>query len=1049
MTQMTQICANKNFKKIKNMIKFLLHRPISVLMTFLACIIIGIITYTTLPVSLLPDIAIPRITVQITGDNMSARELENTVVRHIRRQLMQTGRLRDMRSETRDGAAIVHLVFDHGTDTDLAFIEVNEKIDAAMSGLPRDFRRPRVIKASAADLPVFFLNLTLRGDEPFDVTDEQRFLDLSDFADNIVRRRIEQLPEVAMADMTGLMFRHLQIVPDMNVLESVGFTLNDIESVLAANNVDFGSMMVRDGHYEYNIRFSSVLRTPEDVGNIFLRRGDRIFQLRDLATIEVVRQAESGMSVINGKRAVTLSIIQQSDETMANLRRSLNATIADLERNHPEIEFTVSRNQTELLDYSITNLQENLLLGFILVFIVAILFLGDAKSPVVIGISMLTSLITSFVFLYLFGQSLNIITLAGLILALGMMIDSSIIVTDIISQYRMQGYSLEESCIKGTNDVITPILSSTLTTIAVFVPLVFMSGIAGAIFFSQALAVSIGLLVSYLTGIILLPVLYKLIYGMKLKENKVSRFFNRTQRAADSWLFRWYDKGFEFVFRHKTASFLFLILAIPFCVFMFRVMPKSAMPHLEYTETVVMVDWNENIHVDENKRRVFRLMQSVETIAVEHAGYVGFQQYLLNRESTLSPSEAQLYFRTERAAETIELQHLIVDWLRAYYPQAVVSFSPPENIFEKIFDTAEPDVVVQLFPANREEVPSPEAIRQIRQKVNLATGQESEDIAFEQQIMITVDRERLLLHNVNYHEVHRLLRTAFRDNEINMLRSYQQYLPISLAGTQQTVEQILRETVLQTRGFDGRVMSIPLQSLVNIGRGEDIKTIVAGRDGEFIPLNFHNVQNPEALIAQVDGIIRENRSWEAFFSGGFFSNRQMLSELMVILLISILLMYFILASQFESFLQPLIVLLEIPTCIGIALLSLWITGHSLNLMSAIGLIVTSGIIINDSILKLDMMNRLRKSGMPLMEAIHTAGVQRLRAIIMTSLTTVCAMAPLLFSADLGSELQKPLAVAMIGTMAIGVLVSLFMLPVVYWAIYRRSSKVQSSKVQRD
>ena len=193
------------------MIKFLLQRPVAVLMVFLACVIIGIITYATLPVSLLPDIAIPEITVQVTGDNMSARELENTAVKPVRRQLMQTGKLRDIRSETRDGSAIIRLKFDYGTNTDLAFIEVNEKIDAAMNNLPRDFRRPRVIKASAADIPVFYLNLTLKDDKPYTVTDEQKFLDLSEFADNIVKRRIEQLSEVAMADMTGLMHRHVQI----------------------------------------------------------------------------------------------------------------------------------------------------------------------------------------------------------------------------------------------------------------------------------------------------------------------------------------------------------------------------------------------------------------------------------------------------------------------------------------------------------------------------------------------------------------------------------------------------------------------------------------------------------------------------------------------------------------------------------------------------------------------------------------------------------------------------------------------------------------------
>ena len=459
------------------MIKFLLRRPIAVLMVFLACVIIGIITYNTLPVSLLPDIAIPEITVQVTGDNMSARELENTVVKPVRRQLMQVGKLRDIRSETRDGSAIVRLKFDFGTNTDLAFIEVNEKIDAAMNSLPRDFRRPRVIKASATDIPVFYLNLTLKDDKPYTPTDEQKFLDLSDFADNVVKRRIEQLPEVAMADMTGLMYRHLQIVPDLNMLESASISLNDIENTLAANNIEPGSMTVRDGYYEYNIKFSSLLRTPEDVRNIYLRKGDRIFQLKDLAKIEVVRQPETGLSLIGGKRAVTLGVIKQADETMKSLKKSLNTTLVDLERTYPDVQFTVNRNQTELLDYTIANLRENLTLGFLLVFIVALLFLGDAKSPIIIGITMVTALITTFIFFYLFGQSLNIITLSGLILAVGMMIDSAIIVTDIIA-IRMRNIRWK-SCIKGTNELCTR-AHSALTTIAVFVPLVFMSG-TGAI----------------------------------------------------------------------------------------------------------------------------------------------------------------------------------------------------------------------------------------------------------------------------------------------------------------------------------------------------------------------------------------------------------------------------------------------------------------------------------------------------------------------------------------------------------------------------------------
>ncbi len=1020
------------------MIKAILQRPVSVLMLFLACVILGIITYNTLPVSLLPDIAIPEITVQVSGDNTSARELENTVVKPIRRQLMQVGKLRDIQSETRDGSAIIRLKFDYGTDTDLAFIEVNEKIDAAMNNLPRDFRRPRVIKASATDLPVFYLNLTLKNDVPYSTTDEQQFLDLSEFADNVVKRRIEQLPEVAMADMTGLMYKHLQIVPDPALLESASITLGDIENVLSANNIEPGSMIVRDGYYEYNIKFSSLLRTPEDVRDIYIGKEGRLFQLKDLARIDVVRQQESGMSLINGKRAVTLGVIKQADETMKNLRESLNETLDNLERSYSDVEFTVNRNQTELLDYTISNLQENLILGFILVFIVALLFLGDGKSPVIIGISMTTALITTFIFFFLFGQSINIITLSGLILALGNMIDSSIVVTDVITQYRKQGYALDDACEKGTKEVIMPIFSSTLTTIAVFVPLVFMSGIAGALFTAEAFAVTIGMLVSYLTGIILLPVLYKIAYGKKFNNKNVEGFFASAREKIDGVIFPAYDKGIRYVFNHKVFFIALLIIAVPLCAFLFNAMPKTSMPNISYVESIVTVEWNENIHMDENARRISELLQTIEGYAVENAAYVGQRQYILDKDNDLTATEAQLYLKTGKPSRIATLEARISEWVRHHYPDAAVTFSPPENIFEKIFDTGEAEVIMQLYPRNREEIPDPAAIRQMEASLAASTGERAESVPFEQQFVVTTDREKLLLYGVSQQEVSQTLKTAFRDNQVAVLRSFQQYLPISIAGKQQSIQDVLQQTLVHGYPADrSQVIRVPLAALVSLTPGEDIKTIIAGKNGEYIPLYYYRTGQPEKLMEKAGETVRREGSWDVVFSGNFFSNRQMLKELTIILLVSILLMYFILASQFENFLQPLIVLAEIPIDIAFALVVLWLTGHTLNLMSAIGIVVTIGVILTDSILKIDLINELRKEGMPLMEAIHTGGVRRLRAIIMTALTSLFSMIPILFTFDIGSELQKPLAVAMISAMTIGTVVSIFLIPLLYWAIYRK------------
>ncbi|WP_336618266.1 efflux RND transporter permease subunit, partial [Bacteroides acidifaciens] len=738
------------------MIKFLIRRPIAVLMAFTACFIIGLVTYSTLPVSLLPDIAIPEITVQVSAANTSARELENTIVKPLRSQLIQVSTLKDIHSESRDGAGIIRLSFEFGTNTDLAFIEVNEKIDAAMNYLPKETERPKVIKASATDIPVFYLNLTLKNDSAYSTTTtgQQSFLDLCEFAESVIKRRIEQLEEVAMVDVTGLVERQVQIVPDEDKLAMMGLAIGDIESALSSNNVEPGSMTVRDGYYEYNIRFSTLLRTAEDVENIYLRKDDRIVRLKDFCKVNIVPVKEKGVSLSNGKRAVTLAVIKQADENMDKMKNSLVGTMEYFRRVYPDIDFSISRNQTELLDFTISNLQQNLSLGFLFICLVAVLFLGDVKSPLVIGLSMVVSIVISFVFFYLCHMSLNIISLAGLILALGMMIDSSIIVTENISQYRERGYSLRRACITGTSEVVTPMLSSSLTTIAVFAPLIFMSGIAGAIFYDQAFSVTVGLLVSYFTGIMLLPVLYLLVYraGIRTRKRKWLSFtFNNP--VKDHTLDRFYDAGVDRVFRHKTFSVLFCAVSIPLCVFFFFFIDKERMPGIEENELVVRIEWNENIHVDENRKRVDALFKELDGRSLEQTASVGRQDFILNRERELSSSEAELYFRTETSGEIAPLEQEIYRRLKERYPLSVISFSPPETVFEKLFVTGEPDITAEFYARNRAQAPVAETIRNLEHELAEETGTNPTGIAFENQLDLSVSKERLLLYRVSYNEL--------------------------------------------------------------------------------------------------------------------------------------------------------------------------------------------------------------------------------------------------------------------------------------------------------
>jgi len=1050
------------------MIKFLIHRPVAVFMAFTAFFILGIVTYLNIPVSLLPDIAIPEITVQVSGKNRSARELENTVVAPIRQQLLQIGKMRDIHSETRDGSAIIRLGFDYGTNTDLAFIEVNEKIDAAMNRIPRDIDRPRVIKASATDIPVFNLNLTLAS-PPTPLQngegrkgEDARFLDLCEFSETVIKRQIEQLPEVAMVDVTGVVNKQVIIQPDNNLLSTTGITLSDIESALNNNNIEPGSMIVRDGYYEYNIKFSAVLRTIEDVRNIYIRKNDKIFQLKDLAKVDIVPEKEKGMALYNGKRAVVLEVIKQADENMTKMQSAVDKVINRMKSSYPGIEFNISQNQTTLLDYNISNLQQNLIYAFIFVCLVSVIFMRDIKSPAIIGLSMFVSLVISLMFFYLFKVSFNVVSLTGLILALGMMIDSSIIVTDNIGQYRQKGLSIDEACIKGTNEVIAPMLSSSFSNIVVFVPLIFLSGIAGAIFFDQAFSVTVGVLVAYFTGIILLPVLYKIAFSTKGKtgkRQKVERFFFRlfafafrakpnveTTKSSSgdfeveksSMLEKMYDAGIEWVFSHKVSTVVLSLGIMSLSYFFFSIIRKEKMPDISQNELLVNIDWNENIHVNENNDRTLHFLSAIDSLTIENSALVAQQQFVLNREREQTSSETQVYLKTPEKKDIDKIKKTVGEYFAKNYSNAIVTFSPVGTIFEKIFSTGDPDLVVEFYTRNRTEAPDAQTIRNLEKNLTKATGESPTGLSFQKQLNIYIDWEKLLLYNVSYNEVYQALLTGFKENEFSVLRSYQQYLPIVLGNEDQSVRDVIDRILIYTQPDEnGHTNRIPLNTFVSITPSEDLKTIIAGKNGEYIPMEFYNTGQVTNIISKAKEITKGNNRWEVDFSGTFFSNQKMLDQLIVILIISILLMYFILAAQFESFVQPLLVLMELPIDITASLVLLYILGQSLNLMSAIGIVVSCGVIINDSILKVDVMNQLRKEGYPLMDAIHTAGRRRLKAILMTNLTAVVCMAPLLFSFSMGAELEKPLAIATMGGMTIGTLVSLFVVPLAYWRIYRK------------
>ncbi len=1055
------------------MVDFLLHRPVAVTMTAIAVLILGFVAASLLPVSLMPDVDIPKISVHISDENTPARELENTVVKPLRRQLNQLSHLDDIKSETRAGSAVIQLGFEYGTAVDYAYIEVNEKIDQAMGGLPGELDRPKVIRASATDIPVFYLALTLKDDQgnkkvryahmqgKADMAKEtvqaggqgsktaeghsqlfpvsSPFIHLSNFAGQVIRKRIEQLPSVTLADVSGRVFPEILIVPDEERLTSTGVTLADIETALQKSNIDLGNLLIQDGHYRYSVRVGNRLLTTKDIEQVYLRKEDRIWQIRDLAEVYYHPQEREGFITAAGKDAILIAVIKQSDARMKDLKEELGRLISLFKADYPDIDFTISRNQTRLLDYSIASLKQNLLVGALLAFMVMFLFLKEPRLPLLIGISIPVSLVVTLLFFYLAGLTVNIVSLSGMILGIGMMIDNAIIVVDNIHQYRTRGTGLVQACIRGTNEVFRPMLSAVLTTCAVFIPLIFIGGISGALFYDQAVAVAIGLFVSLLVSVTLLPVYYHLLYRKRTARGNTS-VPGRISRLNYEKL---YEKVLFLTFRRQGQVWIMVLLMLAGTVYLFYHLKKEKFPPLTKSEVMLSIDWNERVTPEENNRRVGQLLEGCGDYISYSTVLTGKQQFLLDRHMPGSAAEAMVYLEAAGPGMLDSLQRQLNRMLADGYPSAVWRFEETENVFEMIFSGDEPALEARLRYAGANDRDYRSRLdRLVRQLQDSITEQAVDPVVYDELMVLRIDAALLQVYGLAWDDVYRELKKAFRRNDVFMISGNQEFIPVVLGDASNSLHEVIRHS--RVRNEQGE--AVPLAGLLTVDRGKTLKIITAGEEGEYYPVAFEVAAgNVRPLLVRVRQLVSANPHFEADFTGSWFTSRELIRDLAVILVISLLLLYFILASQFESLVLPLIVLLEVPIDIFGAFLVLKIAGAGINLMSMIGIVVMSGIIVNDSILKIDTIHRLRLEGYGCLRAIVTGGQRRLKPILMTSLTTILALVPFLFTRGMGSDLQRPLAWSIIGGMTLGTLVSLFFIPLCYYQYDRLTVRIKNKR----
>lgn len=1015
------------------MLRKLLDRPIAVTMIAVVLLILGIVSSRLLPVSLVPDVDAPYITVQIPAQGLSARQLDETVITPLRQQLIQLSQLTDLRSEAREGNGIIRLTFEQGSDIDYLFIEVNEKIDRSTTSLPRDVERPKVIKASVTDIPAFYINLTVRGDQPAGHRDERhpvsdRFAALSRFASQVITKRIEQLPEVAMVDLSGTVAPELLVIPDEAKLRQAGITMAAVEGALRRANVTLGSLVIRDGEYQYNVKFQSAINGRKDIEDIFLKINGRLFRLKELATIVEHPRKRQGMVFSDGRNAVSLAVVKQADARMSKLKDELDKQLRQFRYDYPDVEFTVTRDQTELLDYSISNLINNIITGALLACVIIFFFMRDMKSPMLVILTIPVTLIISILVFYLLHISINIISLSGLVLGIGMMVDNSIIVIDNITARWIRGEQLAGAVTQGTKEVMVPMLSSVLTTCAVFVPLIFLNGMAGALFYDQAMAVAITLFVAYGVSVTLLPVYYRWWYSRQqaFRPTPWLAFFS-FDRVIDG-----YDAILKWFFRRRGLMWGIYAISILGLALLFRGIDKERLPAMTYSDMLVRIDWNDRISAEENARRTENLVASLGGRILQSTVMAGVQQFVLSHTEENGVPEATVYLKCHEPDDVAPVQDAIRGYLAENAPAARCSFGVSGNVFDMIFAEREAVLTARLRSTTGHSA-DPEQLQQLLDRIQDALpGQEIPPVAMQEDILYIAQPEQMALYGVTYNDLIATLRNALNENTLFTVTTGDESLPVVIGNDLRSLDDLLGNTFIHTTEAE-----IPVGILMRQTMTRDLKHVVAGAEGNYYPLDLApRAKDVPAVIGAIRGCVAEDEHFEVSFSGSYFSNRGMVGQLIGVLAVALLLLFFILAAQFESLVQPWIILSEIVIDLFGALVVLWVFGQTLNLMSMIGLIVVCGIVINDSILKIDTINTLRREGMALKHAIMEAGRRRLKAIVMTSLTTILAVAPFLSHGDMGSDLQLPMSLTIISGMIVGTLVSVFFIPLAYYEIYR-------------
>lgn len=1044
--------------------KTVVGRPTTVFIIFALVVGFGLYSSSGLAIDLYPEIDPPVLVLFTNYEGAGPEEVERSVTRPLEGQLSNVSNIQRISSTSSEGSSQLIMEFTYGTDMTEATNEVRDRLELVKAGLPDDAGTPQIFKFDPSLIPI--LQLRVSGNR----TSEE----LRQIAENTVQPRIEQIEGVALAGVRGGRQPVVRIEIPQNRLEAYDLTFTQIAGALRANNVQISAGSIAEGNTNYLIRTAGEYRSLEEIRNTVVSyRGTPspanpdatqvAVRLRDVADVFEGYRDETGAVYINGEPGVFIIVQKQSGTNSVQVADTVIGRLDQINAALPVgVRLEVVLDTTTLIRDSLADVSNSAITGGLLAILILLVFLRSFRSTVIIAISIPVSIIVTLTLMYFSGLTLNLMTLTGLALGIGMLVDNSIVILENIYRYREKGAKLTASAILGSQEMITAITASTLTTIFVFLPLAIFRAdleVIGELFSSLAFTVVISLLSSLAVAVFLVPVLSS--HYLPVGSRKLEPLSGWRKRIDDrmAGFFAALDNGYKrslrWALRFKPVVIVVVLAAFGGSLFMIPMTGFEFVPEQDEDSVEVSLEMPVGTRLDTTRAVLQQLelivQQEVETyddIIIE-AGQPAFFGFLGASDTSKGSLTVTLPSYAERTVSAREVQEILRGEFERF-PGAVFSFDTGGGGGGG-FGVAPVEITLRSEDRELMAKTGRTIVEMIRDRVPGATEPQTDLSEGLPQVEIVLDRQKAYELGLDITTVGREVRAAIDGTTAGRFRS---------GGTEKDILLILKERnrdaipdlqkVFVINRFGRR---IPLSSVatlerttgpVTINRQDQSRTvtITAGlAPGETINVVMPAIQRmiQEEIPAQEELVITYGGDYESLMNYG--------RTFIIILIISVLLVFGVMASQFESFLDPFIILFTVPlTLVGVILLYV-VTGTNFSIFTAVGLVMLVGIVVNNAIVLVDYTNLMRRRGMAITEACVEAGGNRLRPILMTTLTTVLGLTPVAFASGEGASLVQPIAKTVVGGLSVATLLTLYLIPVLY-AIFNRISEKRTIRQDR-